>query len=359
MSPEPSPRVEASVAGRDGFQGAARRRVVLTADDFGLSEGVNEAVERAHREGILGAASLMVAGPAAADAVGRARALPGLRVGLHLVVIEGPAVLPRAQIPDLVDRKGWFPSDQVGLGFRYFLWPGVRRQLAAEIRAQFAAFTATGLALDHADAHKHMHLHPTVGRLMIEIGREFGLTAVRVPREPVAVLAACGEKVGVGARALAAWTGLLGRRVRRAGMQAPDAVFGLAWSGQMTAARVRALAPHLPAGLSEVYFHPAAWREPLLTALMPDYRQEAEFSALIDPAVAAALWAVAEIVPGYGGPTIGAGGGLPVSGSPGRPCSTSPDVPCSTSPGGPCSACPATGGGAGDGGGLTGTGTMI
>ena len=91
--------------------GPKGRWVLLTADDFGLSEGVNEAVERAYRDGVLGAASLMVAGPAAADAVRRARALPGLRVGLHLVVIEGAAVLPRMRITDLVGERGWFPSD--------------------------------------------------------------------------------------------------------------------------------------------------------------------------------------------------------------------------------------------------------
>ncbi|HTU53096.1 MAG TPA: hopanoid biosynthesis-associated protein HpnK [Acetobacteraceae bacterium] len=272
---------------------ALLRRVLLTADDFGLSEGVNEAVERAHREGVLGAASLMVAGPAALDAVRRARALPGLRVGLHLVVIEGKAVLPRWRIPGLVDGRGWFSSDQVGLGVRYLVfW----RQLAAEIRAQFAAFVETGLRLDHADAHKHMHLHPVVGRMMVEIGREFGLERVRVPREPPEVLAACGEQVGLGERALASWSGVLARQVRRAGMRAPDAVFGLRWSGQMDAARVKALAPHLPAGLSELYFHPAVRREPPLRDLMPGYRQEAELAALLDPEVRTALEAVAEIV---------------------------------------------------------------
>jgi len=279
---------------------AAARQVVLTADDFGLSEAVNEAVERAHREGILGAASLMVAGPAAADAVARARRLPRLRVGLHLVLVEGPAVLPQARIPDLVDELGWFPAAQLRLGFGYFFRPALRHQLALEIRAQFAAFAATGLPLEHADAHKHMHLHPTVGRLMLEIGREFGLMALRVPAEPPAVLKACGEKIGSGARALAAWTGLLRRRVRRAGMRAPDAVFGLAWSGRMTAARLGLLAPHLPEGLSEIYFHPAVRPDPLLTRLMPGYRQQAEFAALLDPEVARALRAAAEIVPGYG-----------------------------------------------------------
>ncbi len=143
------------------------REVVFSADDFGLTPAVNEAVERAHRDGILDQASLMVAGAAAGDAVRRARAMPSLKVGLHLVVIEGPAVSPAADIPLLVDGSGRFPSDQAALGLRYFFSPEARRQLAREIRAQFAAFAATGLRLDHANAHKHMHLHPTVGRMMI------------------------------------------------------------------------------------------------------------------------------------------------------------------------------------------------
>src|SRR5580704_497275 len=181
------------------------KQAIFSADDFGLTGAVNEAVELAHREGALTHASLMVAGPAAADAVRRTRALPGLRVGLHLVVIEGPAVLPPAEIPDLVDAAGQFPSDQVRLGIEYFFRPRVRRQLAAEIHAQFTAFAATGLTLDHANAHKHMHLHPTVGRLLIAIGREFGLPAVRIPAEPPAVLRACGTRVGLGDRALYHW----------------------------------------------------------------------------------------------------------------------------------------------------------
>ncbi|MBN8901989.1 MAG: ChbG/HpnK family deacetylase, partial [Rhodospirillales bacterium] len=150
------------------------KQVIFSADDFGLSEAVNEGIERAHRDGILRSASLMVAAPAAADAVRRARSMPGLRVGLHLVVIEGPAVLP-----------------------------------PAEIRAQFAAFAATGLPLDHANAHKHMHLHPTVGALLLRIGRTFGLRAVRVPAEPASVLADCGTRTGTGDHLLNRWTDLL------------------------------------------------------------------------------------------------------------------------------------------------------
>ncbi len=121
------------------------KRVLFSADDFGLSLAVNEGIERAHRDGVLSTASLMVAGPAAGDAVTRARRLPGLRVGLHLVTIEGPPALPRDQIPALLDQDGSFPSDQLRLGLRYAFHPTARRQLAREIAAQFDAFAATGL----------------------------------------------------------------------------------------------------------------------------------------------------------------------------------------------------------------------
>jgi chitin disaccharide deacetylase len=258
------------------------KRAIFSADDFGLTVAVNEAVERAHRDGILDQASLMVAGAAAADAVRRARTLPSLRIGLHLVVIEGQAVSPPSVIPDLVDETGWFASDQARLGFRYFFRPAARRQLAHEIRAQFAAFAATGLTLDHANAHKHMHLHPTVGRMMISIGREFGLRSVRVPAEPPAVLGGLGTRAGIGDRTLYLWTRLLRAQVRAAGMNSPDHCFGLAWSGHMTRERVHRLIGHLPDGVSEIYFHPASERDSVLRRLMPDYEHEAELATLLD-----------------------------------------------------------------------------
>src|SRR5580704_2502468 len=258
------------------------KQAIFSADDFGLTGAVNEAVELAHREGALTHASLMVAGPAAADAVRRARALPGLRVGLHLVVIEGQAVLPPSEIPDLVDAAGQFPSDQVRMGFRYFFRPSVRRQLAQEIRAQFNAFAVTGLTLDHANAHKHMHLHPVVGRLLIEIGREFGLHSIRIPAEPASTLARTGTLAGIGDRALYAWSGLLRHQAQSAGMVTNDHCFGLAWSGHMTHDRVRRLLENLPDGVSEIYFHPATQRDDVLIRLMPDYEHTAEFATLLD-----------------------------------------------------------------------------
>src|SRR5437773_6778736 len=164
------------------------RRLIITADDFGRDIAINEAVEAASRDGILTCASLMVAAPAAADAVARARRLPGLRVGLHVVLTDGNPILPPGEVRGLVGADGRFDDNQIRAGLRYFLMPGVRRLLAAEIRAQFEAFRATGLALDHVNAHQQMHLHPTVVRRAVEIGRSYGLRAVRLPAEPSAVL---------------------------------------------------------------------------------------------------------------------------------------------------------------------------
>ncbi|MCQ9155237.1 hopanoid biosynthesis-associated protein HpnK [Acidomonas methanolica] len=264
----------------------AERRLIVSADDFGLSEEINEAIEIAHRDGLLSTASLMVAGPASMDAVRRARRLPGLRVGLHLVVIEGESALPHEAIPAITTAENGFGTDQLRLGVQYFFSPRARSALRREIEAQFRAFALSGLTLDHANAHKHMHLHPTVGRLLIETGAGVGLRHVRTPLEPPAPLE---EPDTPGAAALRRWCGVLRRQIRRGGMTTNDWCFGLAWSGHMTTARVTGLASRLPPGLSEMYFHPATARNARLRALMPEYDHEGEFAALVSPAFRAAV----------------------------------------------------------------------
>jgi len=253
----------------------------VTADDFGAAAQVNDAVERAHRNGILSAASLMVSGAAAADAVARARALPSLRVGLHLVLVEGKPVLPAGAVPDLVDASGHFRTDMARAGAAMFFLPKVRRQLAAEIEAQFAAFAATGLTLDHVNAHKHFHLHPTIAGEIVRVARSHRVKGARVPLEPQAVLGQIENHKASGVVALTApFARMLRARFRRAGITAPDAVFGLAWSGAMTAERLAGLIAHLPDGLSEIYMHPATGPYP---GSAPGYQYEGELAALTDP----------------------------------------------------------------------------
>lgn len=253
----------------------AGRRLIVTADDFGLDIAVNEAVEQGWCHGILTAASLMVTGGAAADAVRRARRLPGLAVGLHLVLVDGLAALPPAEVDLLADDHGRFRDNMVTAGMRFFAAPRGRRQLAAEIRAQFEAFRRTGLVLDHVNAHKHFHLHPTVLSTLIHVGRDYGLRAVRFPRE------------SRGGGPLLPWLALMRRRLRRAGLLCNDRIVGVAQTGGMDERVVLDALSTLPRGVSEMYFHPATTTG--LTPAMAEYRHTDELESLLSPRVVQAI----------------------------------------------------------------------
>ncbi len=252
-------------------------------------------MERASRAGTLTAASLMVAAPAAEDAVRRARALPGLRVGLHLVLADGAALLERHLIPALVDRDGRMDGRMFARGLRYFALPGVRRQLDEEIRAQFTAFARSGLALDHVNVHKHFHLHPSLLELIIRIGGDFGMRAVRIPDEPLWFAARGGAWITgpVSAALLTPWIGLMKHRLRRHGILHNDQVFGIACSGAMTEARLLEILARLPDGVTEIYLHPATESGSAIAASMDGYRHAEELAALLSPRVRSALAAAA------------------------------------------------------------------
>lgn len=264
-----------------------RRSLVVTADDFGLSQEVNEAVEIAHRTGILTAASLMVGEPALDDAVARARTLPNLAVGLHLTFVEGRAVSSPASIPDLIGPDGKLRTDLARYGAEIFFRPKVKRQIATEMRAQFEAYARTGLPLDHVNAHKHYHLHPTIAGLLLRIGPEYGMRSLRVPVEPLETLQRIEPtRRGFEARIAGPYARLLRERTRAAGVTVPHNVFGLAWSGSMTRDRVAGLLSNLPPGRTEIYLHPAT--ASTFEGAAAGYRYEGELAALTDRTVLAA-----------------------------------------------------------------------
>ena len=273
--------------------------LVITADDFGLAKEVNDAVEIGHRQGVLSAVSLMVAAPWAEDAVERARAMPRLRVGLHLALTDASPALPPGAIPDLVDKRGRLKADLARFGMRLALSSRARRQMRAEIRAQFDAFRATGLTLDHVSVHQHYHLHPVVAMMVVEIAAQCGARALRTPVE---AHRAIGD-IGAGAvRELPhverVCSLFLRTQARRAGMLTPDAVFGRRWSGAMTAERLLALLKsRSPEGLCEIYMHPATRDE--FPGHAPGYRYADELAALIAPETMSALRATGRALGGY------------------------------------------------------------
>jgi len=259
-------------------------KIIVTGDDFGLAVPVNEAIVEAHRKGILTTASLMVGAASCGDAVERARGLPSLRVGLHLTLVEGKSILDPREIPDLVDGGREFSTHLVQSGFRFFFHPGIRKQLESEIRAQFEAFLKTGFALDHVNAHNHMHLHPTVLKLLLKVGKDYGLKAVRLPNEPPLRSWKASRKSLVPRLAsglfLFPWMALMKQMLRRARVCFNDFLFGMSDGGSMTTDLAIRLVRNLPPGVTEFCFHPATRRCVEIDQTMPDYRHEDEFEAL-------------------------------------------------------------------------------
>ncbi len=256
---------------------SAPRRLIINADDFGRSRSINEAVIRAHREGILTTASLMVNEPSCAEAVTLAKENPRLGVGLHLTLLMGRSALPPEKIPGLVNAQGEFSKSPVSVGFRYFFQRGLREQLRAEIHAQFKAFRATGLTLDHVNGHLHMHLHPVVFKILMEDAEALGIRHLRLTRD-------CfdrSRRMAGGRWFYRASHALIYERLsqcareplRQRGIKHAQITFGLLQDSHMDEEYVLKLLPELPPGDSELYSHPS----------MDRFKHE--FDALISPRV--------------------------------------------------------------------------
>jgi hopanoid biosynthesis associated protein HpnK len=262
----------------------AARRLVVNADDFGRSPSINAAVLRAHREGILTTASLMVNEAATAEAVQMARAQPSLGVGLHLTLVCGHAALSAAEIPGLLKADGCFRDNPVSAGLRYFCDRSLRAQLRAEMHAQFEKFRATGLPLDHVNGHLHMHLHPTLFGILMENAQAWGITHLRLTREPFWLDArlARGHWLYRASHALMHFV-LAGRarpRLEQMNIRHTPHVFGLLQNARVDEAYVSKLLPALPEGDSELYSHPS----------LDQFRDE--FDALISPRLKALVAAL-------------------------------------------------------------------
>lgn len=242
------------------------RRLIVNADDFGRTPAHNEAVARAHREGILTTASLMVNEPAAGEAVALARQLPRLGVGLHLTLVCGRAALPSTQPPGLTDAEGRFDSNPVRAGLRYFFRRDLRQALEAEIRAQFDRFAQTGLPLDHINGHLNIHLHPTVFALLLAAGPTDRPVGFRLTRDRFWLQARLAPGRWAYRISHAIIFALLAARarpqLRQTAWRSPRHVFGLLQDGRVEENWLEALLPRLPAGDSELYAHPSTVEAP-------------------------------------------------------------------------------------------------
>ena len=263
--------------------------LIVNADDFGLSPGVNRAVIKGWREGILTSASLMAGGAAFDEAAELARGNPALQVGLHLTLVHGRSVLPPAEIPGLVDDSGNFTDNPVLAGIRYFFLKGLRHQLYREIEAQLRKVRDAGISLSHVDGHLNIQMQPTVFGILMELAPRYGITTFRLTREKLTPLLLADRQRTLGKRAdalifhrLSAWS--LPQLLRR-GIGFTDGVKGLLNSGRMTEEYLLPLLDEQLPGRTELYFHPGCLPCPEITKRMPDYRHEEELAALVSPAV--------------------------------------------------------------------------
>jgi len=248
---------------------------------------------RAHRDGVLTDASLMVNGAACDEAVELARATPGLSVGLHLVLLQGRATLPPSAIPGLVDAAGMFRNSPVAVGFRYFFTPGLHLQLEREICAQLEKYLDTGLPLSHVDGHLNIHVHPTVVNILIRVAARYGIRAVRLPREPLDVsLRLDGrERLRKLAESLAfrRLTAFAAPRLAACGIRSPDQMFGLHQSGHVTEPYLLGVIDALQPGVTEIYSHASLVDAEARRWRPANYESEGELAALTGPRVRAAL----------------------------------------------------------------------
>jgi hopanoid biosynthesis associated protein HpnK len=243
------------------------RQLIVNADDFGLTTGVNRAIVETHRDGIVSSTTLMATGPAFDDAVRDARTLPKLSVGCHVVLTDGTPASPPEAVDTLVairsaEPERFFPKLS-GFAARATMGGFDREQLVAEITAQIRKIQATGIQVTHLDSHKHAHIFPEILNAMLRAARICGVKAIRSPFVPMKAIMAqhfAGKRTLLKrygqVRILNTFAGNFRRQTRRAGIVSPDGVIGVIETGVLDGTLLRQALTSLPEGTWELVCHP-------------------------------------------------------------------------------------------------------
>ncbi|MFZ3265395.1 MAG: ChbG/HpnK family deacetylase [Terriglobales bacterium] len=243
------------------------RQLIVNADDFGLTAGVNRAIVETHREGVVSSTTLMANGAAFSAAVEAARALPRLSVGCHVVLTDGAPVSPPGAVDTLLAIRSAEPerffASLSAFAARATLGGFDREQLVTEITAQIRNIQATGLEVTHLDSHKHAHIFPEILSAMLRAARICGVRAIRSPFVPMKAIMAqqfAGKRALLKrygqVRILNTFAGGFRRQTRRAGLRAPDGVIGVIETGSLDAILLQQALTSLPDGTWELVCHP-------------------------------------------------------------------------------------------------------
>jgi len=269
------------------------KRLIVNADDFGVTRGVNRGIIRCFREGIVRSTTIMANGDAFNGAVELARANPGLGIGVHVVLVGGRALAPRKEIGRLAGDNGELPRTVRSLVLKMSARMIRSNEIEAEVRAQIERVRAAGITPTHVDTHKHAHLHPIVMKAIARVASEYGIKRVRMPFEDffatLGSFRSNGQKMlrrkafAMGARAAYPSFRRIAEKNR---MRTPEHFFGFAATGQLACEGLLRIIRNLPDGTSELVCHPGindAELERTGTRLKAE--REVEVTALTDAGV--------------------------------------------------------------------------
>jgi hopanoid biosynthesis associated protein HpnK len=273
------------------------KQLILNADDFGMTRGVNEGIIRAHREGVLTSTTLMASGAAFEDAVERAKANPALAVGCHIVLVGGYAIAPREEIPSLADEGGRLPETLPGFVARVTSGTVPVEEIEREMCAQIEKIRAAGIELTHLDTHKHTHAHPLVMEALGGAAQATGIKRVRKPIENIQDSWGTSRGTGPGlskqllaAAAVRAMAVRFAAVSRKYGLHSPDHFLGLATTGYLGPAILRRMIAKVTEGQTEIMLHPGICDMELReSGSRLQHQREVELEGLLDAGVRSAI----------------------------------------------------------------------
>ncbi len=251
------------------FAGSPMRRLIVNADDFGFTRGVNAGIVRAYRTGIVTSTTVMANGEAFEDAVELALANPGLGVGCHLAVVGGRPVARASKVRSLVDGKGALPATLTQLMIKLARGSVSTDDIACEFRAQIERVAMAGIKLTHLDTHKHSHTQPQVMKALVRVAGEFGIKCVRNPFEGIfpVRLSSLSKWAYVKQFLLSAaiQPGAIQfkRLAREQGLKTPDRFYGVGLTGMLDSTAIRSMMESLGEGTAELMCHPGVYDDDL------------------------------------------------------------------------------------------------
>jgi hopanoid biosynthesis associated protein HpnK len=275
------------------------KKLIVNADDFGFTRGVNAGIARAFREGVVTSATIMATGDAFQDAVQVARQNPGLGVGCHLTLVGGRPASAQGEIPTLIEKSGLLPKTLSQLTLKLARGAIKSSDMETELRTQIDRIVSSGIAPTHVDTHKHTHIHPAVMGALSRAVRDFGISRVRNPFETFSTSGFFRAlrsrrkdylKQYVTSTAVLPASLFFRRFASSYGLRTPDRFCGMAITGFLDRSALLKVFPAIENGTVEIMCHPGIYDEDLEHAPTRLKRQrQLELDALVDPEVKEAL----------------------------------------------------------------------